>query len=74
MRRPQKHLRTCKQPRYPWDDWLRSARKRPLILVRGVHFVCQVHSMNVQIRAAAIKFGLRASVHINEERLTVEVY
>ena len=71
--KPAKHLLTGKQPRYPWELWFHAARRRPMVLIRGVHYLCQPHSMNVQVRTAALRRGLKATVHIDEGRLTVEV-
>lgn len=56
--------------KYTWDKWF--ARKK-FRLVRGKHFDCMPHSMGVQVRMAASNRGLRVSVQIDEERLTVSV-
>ena len=48
---------------HPWDRWFRKRRFR---LLRGRDYTCMTHCMSVQVRAAAIKRGLRASVMVND--------
>jgi hypothetical protein len=59
--------------RYPWDQWFQKATKKPVKLVRGEHFPCQVHSMAVQVRTAASRRGLSVCVTIADDRVTLKV-
>lgn len=59
-----------KQVRYPWDRWL---SKRRTTLRRGRDFQCQLHSMGVQMRNAALLRGIPVSVHLKDDVLVVEV-
>jgi len=54
--------------RHPWDKWL---KRKKLILIRGRDFRCQPHSMSVMVRNAAYARGIRVSVRIDEDTLTV---
>ncbi len=58
------------QPAYPWRKWFSKSRFR---LVRGTHFTSQVHGMATLIRLKAKKYGVRVSIHINEDVLDIGV-
>ena len=57
--------------RYPWDRWF--ARKHPFPLRRGWEFLCQTHSMAVQVRNAAAARNKRVSIKIVGENLHVTI-
>ncbi len=57
-----------RQPRYPWDAWFRHHK---FILRRGVDYLCQPYTMMILIRTKAAKRGLRVSVNICDDELTV---
>lgn len=59
-----------KKVRHPWAEWF--GRKK-VVLVRGKHFLCQPHSMAVQIRAAARRQRLHVKVEIEESVITATV-
>ena len=59
-----------KNPNYKWDEWFANPRFK---LERGKHFTAQCHGMAIMVRQAAKKRGIRVSVRISEETLTVEV-
>jgi hypothetical protein len=59
-----------KDPHYDWDKWFSNPRFK---LERGKHFTAQNHGMAIMVRQAARKRGLKVSVHIKENILTVEV-
>lgn len=61
------------RPRYPWKRWFAPHRRR-LSLVRGTDYDCQPHSMAIQVRLHAPKFGRRVSVTIDEDTVTVELH
>jgi hypothetical protein len=54
--------------RYPWDRWFRQRKFR---LTRGREYRGMTHAMSVQVRSAAIKRGLRASVRVEEDSLVI---
>ena len=56
--------------RYPWDKWFSRKKFR---LVRPTHFSCKVHCMAQLIRTKAASRGLRVSIRIGEDSVTVEV-
>ena len=56
--------------RYPYDKWF--SRNRRYRLRRGTDFYCQPHSMSVLLREAAAKRGVRVSVFIDGNLLTVQ--
>ncbi len=58
-----------KLTRYPWERWLR--RKTKLVLVYGTDYQCQPHSMAQQCRNAATRSGVRLSIHIDGDTITV---
>jgi hypothetical protein len=57
-----------RQPRYPWDQWF---RRRKFILRRGVDYLCQPYTMMILIRMKAAQRGMKVSVNIREDELTV---
>lgn len=59
---------------YPWDDWfddLNEDGTNNKILVKGVEFNCQPHSMAVQLRRAAFEFKFKVSVIIEGDRIVI---
>ena len=56
--------------RYPWDAWFRCEQFQ---LRRLTDFSCRPYTMAVQVRAAAAKRGLRVSVFITGNVLSVTV-
>ena len=54
----------------PWDRWFGQGS---FTLVRHRHFDCQVLSMAIQIRGAAVRRGVRASLHIDDNTIKVRV-
>ncbi len=61
--------RLQEQPvRYPWDKWFKQPKLR---LFRGRDYLCMPHSMGQQVRNAASIRGLRVSVYIRGEGITV---
>ena len=54
--------------RHPWKAWF---KRKKFTLTRGVDFNCQVHSMGVQIRQAAVRFDISVAVFIDEDTITV---
>ena len=59
--------------RYPWDLWFEEAAIGPIRLVKDKDFPCQVHSMGVQIRTAAISRGLTVRVLTHNDTISLEV-
>ena len=60
-----------RQPRYPWDAWFETLARRKLVLCRGADYFCQPYTMMIVVRLKAKQRGLRVSVYIREERLTI---
>ena len=52
---------------YPWDRWF----NKTTTIHRHKDFDCQVHSMAAQIRNKACKHGLRVSLRIVENSITI---
>lgn len=59
-----------KLTRHPWDTWF---RRNSFSLRKGKHYQCMTHCMMIQLRAAAIKRGLRASVRQSDDALHVHI-
>ena len=59
--------------RYPWNDWFKEATRKPVVLVKGIDFPCQVHSMGIQLRTAAAARELAVKVLTNDDTITLEV-
>lgn len=55
---------------YPWSDWF---RKKAFTVVRGIDFRGQVHGMASCIRNAAVRWGVRVSLDVEGDRITVLV-
>jgi hypothetical protein len=61
---------------YPWKEWIKAARSpatSPVALEKGRDFLCQIPSMAIQIRNAAHRHGLRASVSIRDNIILFRV-
>jgi len=54
--------------RYPWKRWL---SRRKITLQRSKDYNCQPHAMAQQCRNAAAKAGIKLSIHINDNTLTL---
>ncbi len=57
--------------RYPWERWF---SKKKTTLVHGKDFKCLPHSMAVQIRQAAIRYGYDVSVYLEVKTIQLVVH
>jgi N-dimethylarginine dimethylaminohydrolase len=55
---------------YPWERWFKKERFR---ISRHRDFHCMTHSMGIQVRTAAKKYGVQVSVYITEDTLVISV-
>lgn len=56
--------------RYPWDKWF---SRKTFTLIQGRDFDCQVQTMTVQIRNAAIRRGKVARLRVKEPVIKVTI-
>ena len=61
-------MRKKKQIHHPFDKWF---KRKNFKLVRGKHFKCMTHCMNVQLRNAAAKRNIRLSIDVEGNTLHV---
>ncbi len=61
-------MRKKKQYRHPFDKWF---KRKNFKLVRGKHFNCMIHCMNVQLRNAAARRNIRLSINVDGNTLHV---
>jgi hypothetical protein len=57
--------------RYPWKRWF---SQKKTTLVQGKHFQCQIHSMAQQIRNTAPKYGVIASLRIEDDTIVARFH
>ncbi len=55
---------------YPWAKWF---KQKQWNLVKGKHFDVEPHSMAMQVRNAATRYGYKVSVSILKKGLKVRV-
>lgn len=69
MSSEQHAIQTGRPAQHPWAKWLTVGKQQ--VLVKGVDFDCEPYSMAIQLRRKASSLGLKVSISISGNEVSV---